>query len=30
MLRPPGFTTGGRLKFSSTFRLEKMPRSSGQ
>jgi hypothetical protein len=27
---PPGLTTGGRRRFSSTFRLAKMPRSSGQ
>src|SRR6185312_14327081 len=28
--RPPGFTTGGSNKFSSTLRLAKTPRSSGQ
>src|SRR6478672_10859682 len=27
---PPGFTTGGSSRFSSTLRLEKTPRSSGQ
>src|SRR5215510_13934744 len=29
-VRPPGFTSGGSIKFSSTSRLAKMPRSSGQ
>src|SRR5262245_14467477 len=28
--RPPSATFGGRRRFSSTFRLAKMPRSSGQ
>src|SRR5581483_737111 len=28
--RPPGRTCGGSIRFSSTLRLEKMPRSSGQ
>src|SRR5258706_12050470 len=28
--RPPGATSGGSSRFSSTFRLAKMPRSSGQ
>ena len=27
---PPGRTCGGSIRFSSTFRLAKMPRSSGQ
>src|SRR5690606_2388767 len=27
--KPPGFTWGGSIKFSSTERLAKMPRSSG-
>src|SRR5438445_341198 len=30
VLRPPSRTFGGRRRFSSTFRLAKMPRSSGQ
>src|SRR3989449_7145970 len=30
VLRPPSRTSGGRRRFSSTFRLAKMPRSSGQ
>ena len=28
--KPPGATSGGRSRFSSTSRLAKMPRSSGQ